>query len=130
MTMFLPNMPYDTQRAQLFEIVGRVDSDSAGVLADAIAQAIKTGRDQVFLDLSAVEYMNSGGLRELVKAFKVVQRAGGRMVLVNPSDYVCKLLELVGLETIFEIHMDPLWDAGRLTPGDLPPVPRQMFYHA
>jgi anti-sigma B factor antagonist len=128
--MFLPSMPYDSQRAQLFEMVGRVDGDSAGTVAQAIENAVRVGRDHIFLDLSGVEYMNSGGLRELVKAFKVVQRAGGRMVLVNPSDYVCKLLELVGLETIFEIHIDPLWDAGRLTPGDLPPVPRQMFYHA
>jgi anti-anti-sigma factor len=85
---------------------------------------------EILLDMSGVEYMNSAGLRELVKAFKLIQRAGGWLTLVNPSDYVRKLLELVGLEPIFEIHVDPLWDPMRLAPRELPPVPRQMFYYA
>jgi anti-sigma B factor antagonist len=124
------NMRYDSKRLQLFEIVGRIDSDSALAMARVIENAVTGGRDQLFLDMSGVEYMNSAGLRELVKAFKLVQRAGGRLILVNPSDYVRKLLELVGLESVFEIYVDPLWDPMRLTPNDLPPVPRQMFYYA
>jgi anti-sigma B factor antagonist len=130
MIMVSKNMHYDPNRLQLFEIVGRVDNDSALALAQSIKNALASGRDQVLLDMSGVEYMNSAGLRELVKAFKQVQRISGRLILVNPSEYVRKLLELVGLETIFEIYVDPLWDPIRLSPGDLPPVPRQMFYYA
>jgi anti-sigma B factor antagonist len=128
--MAFHNLHYDSKRLQLFEIVGRVDGDNALAMADAIQHAVRSGRDQIFLDMSGVEYMNSAGLRELVKAFKLVQRVGGRLILINPSDYVYKLIELVGLETIFEIYVDPLWDPMRLTPNDLPPVPRQMFYYA
>jgi anti-sigma B factor antagonist len=128
--MAIHNLHYDSKRLQLFEIVGRVDGDNALAMAKAIEHAVINGRDQIFLDMSGVEYMNSAGLRELVKAFKLVQRVGGRLILVNPSEYVRKLIELVGLESIFEIYVDPLWDPMRLTPNDLPPVPRQMFYYA
>jgi anti-sigma B factor antagonist len=128
--MAFHNLHYDSKRLQLFEIVGRVDGDNALAMADAIQHAVRSGRDQIFLDMSGVEYMNSAGLRELVKAFKLVQRVGGRLILINPSEYVRKLIELVGLESIFEIYVDPLWDPMRLTPSDLPPVPRQMFYYA
>lgn len=128
--MVSQNVHYDPRRLQLFEIVGRIDNDSALVLAQSIKTALTSGRDQILLDMSSVEYMNSAGLRELVKAFKQVQRINGRLILVNPSEYVRKMLELVGLETIFEIHIDPLWDPTRLIPGELPPAARQMFYYA
>ena len=128
--MAFDNLHYDSKRLQLFEIVGRVDGDNALAMAKSIEHAIINGRDQIFLDMSGVEYMNSAGLRELVKAFKRVQRVGGRLILINPSEYVRKLIELVGLESIFEIYVDPLWDPMRLAPSELPPVPRQMFYYA
>jgi anti-sigma B factor antagonist len=128
--MAFNNLHYDNERLQLFEIVGRIDGDNALAMAEAIKHAVANGRDQVFLDMSGVEYMNSAGLRELVKAFKLVQRVGGKLILVNPSDYVSKLIELVGLESIFEIYVDPLWDPMRLTPNDITSVPRQMFYYA
>jgi anti-sigma B factor antagonist len=128
--MAFDNLHYDSKRLQLFEIVGRVDGDNALAMAKSIEHAVINGRDQVFLDMSGVEYMNSAGLRELVKTFKLVQRVGGKLILINPSEYVRKLIELVGLESIFEMYVDPLWDPMRLTPNDLPPVPRQMFYYA
>jgi len=130
MIMAFNNLRYDAKRLQLFEIVGRIDGDSALSMAKAIENAVIGGRDQVFLDMSGVEYTNSAGLRELVKAFKLVQRVEGKLILINPSDYVRKLIELVGLESVFEIYVDPLWDPIRLVPNDLSPVPRQMFYYA
>ena len=122
-------IPTDPNRIQLFEIVGRIDSNGAMSLAHTLENTIVSGRDQLFLDMRDVEYINSAGLRELVQIFKRVQRIGGLLVLVNPSDYVRKPLELVGLDSIFNIHMDPLWDASRLASPQLPSVPRQLWYY-
>lgn len=128
--MFTKSVPTDPNRIQLFEVIGRVDTDSALKLSNTLQTAIANGRDQLVLDMSGVEYINSAGLRELVQVFKLVQRAGGNLVLVNPSDFVCKPLELVGLDTIFDMHFDPLWDASHLTSPQNPSVPRQMCYYA
>jgi anti-sigma B factor antagonist len=128
--MLFDQFNLDPGRLQLFELAGRIDSESALALAQTIENSVNGGRDQVLLEMNGVEYMNSAGLRELVKAFKLIQRVGGTLMLVNPSEYVRKLLELVGLDTVFQIHVDPLWDPARLTPSDVPPIPRQMFYYA
>jgi anti-sigma B factor antagonist len=128
--MLTDSIPYDPNRIQLFEIVGRLDTDSAMSLTHTLEKAIKSGRDQLVLDMSNVEYINSAGLRELVQIFKRVQQVGGMLVLINPSEYVRKPLELVGLDSVFTIHMDPLWDASRLTTPNLPSVPRQLVYYS
>jgi anti-sigma B factor antagonist len=119
----------DPKRLQLFEIVGRVDNENVTSLAQTLDEAIASGRNQLILDLSGVEYINSAGLRELVQIFKRLQRSGGTLTIVNPSEYVRAMLDLVGLDSVFEIHVDPLWDPARLTPN-LPALPRQMVYCA
>ena len=128
--MLTDGIPADPKRIQLFEIIGRIDTDSALALSLMLEKTIMSGRDQLVLDLNGVEYINSAGLRELVQIFKLVQRAGGVLLLVNPSEYVRKTLELVGLDSVFNILFDPLWDASRLASPTLPSVPRQMCYYA
>jgi anti-sigma B factor antagonist len=127
--MWADSIPSDPNRLQLFEVVGRIDNDSVMALATALENAVASGRDQLVLDLSDVAYINSAGLRELVQIFKRIQRTGGMLVIVNPSEFVRKPLELVGLDSIFNIHMDPLWDASRLTSPQMPSVPRQLCYY-
>ncbi|MBN1565435.1 MAG: STAS domain-containing protein [Anaerolineae bacterium] len=128
--MLTDSIPIDPKRIQLFEIIGRIDTNSAMQMTHTIQKAIMSGRTQLVLDMNNVEYINSAGLRELVQIFKRVQQAGGILILVNPSEYVRKPLELVGLDSVFTIYMDPLWDASRLTTPSLPAVPRQMCYYA
>lgn len=123
-------IPTDPNRIQLFEIIGRLDTESALKLSHTLQTAVASGRDQLVLDMSAVDYINSAGLRELVQIFKLIQRAGGTLVFVNPSEFVYKPLQLVGLDGIFDIHIDPLWDASHLTSPQVPSIPRQMCYYA
>jgi anti-sigma B factor antagonist len=48
--------------------------------------------------------MSSAGLREMVRVLKRVKRTGGDLRIANPSDRVKEVLELAGLDTIFEIY--------------------------
>ncbi len=94
------------KRVTLFEISGRVDSTNAGELGEAFEAAIDAGRSQLVLDLSQVEYMSSAGLREIVAALKRVKRPPtlGNMVIATPSERVMEVLELAGLDSIFDIY--------------------------
>jgi anti-sigma B factor antagonist len=71
----------EMKRVQLFEIIGRVDSTNATELGNAMDRAVDSGRTNIVLDLSGVEYISSAGLREMVR-----------------------VLELAGLDTIFEVY--------------------------
>jgi len=94
----------DPHRIQYFEVIGRVDGTNTVSLFETLDKAIANGFTQLILDLNGVVYINSAGLRELVMIFKRVQQKGGMLHIANPSDYVKTVLELVGLDTLFEIH--------------------------
>jgi len=94
----------ELKRVTLFEVSGRIDSTNASELGEALNAAIDAGHTQVVLDLSNVEYMSSAGLRELVTALKKVKRGTGDLRLASPSPRVMEVLELAGLDSIFEIY--------------------------
>lgn len=93
----------ELKRVTLFEITGRIDSTNANELGEALNSAIDSGRTQIVLDLENVEYMSSAGLRELVNALKKVKRGTGDLRLAAIAPRVMEVLELAGLDTIFEI---------------------------
>jgi anti-sigma B factor antagonist len=87
----------------LLEVTGRIDSMNANQLGEALNQTIDSGRLQIVLDLSNVDYMSSAGLREIVSALKKV-RSTGDLRLAQPSPRVREVLEMAGLDTIFQIY--------------------------
>lgn len=94
----------EMKRVRLLEVNGRVDSTSAGELGSALDKSIEEGRTSLVLDLSGVEYMSSAGLREMVRVLKQVRRGSGDLRIANPSERVKEVLELAGLDSIFEIY--------------------------
>lgn len=87
----------------LIEVTGRVDGLSAEELRQRLAEEIQRGANRVVLDLSQVSYMSSAGLRELVAAYRRLHEHGGDLRLAQPSSRVQDVLEMSGLDTIFQI---------------------------
>jgi anti-sigma B factor antagonist len=87
----------------LIEVNGRIDSMNANQLGDALSSEIDGGHLQLVLDLANVEYMSSAGLREIVSALKKV-RGKGDVRIAQPSHRVREVLEMAGLDTIFQIY--------------------------
>ncbi|NWF68642.1 MAG: STAS domain-containing protein [Chloroflexi bacterium] len=95
------------EHVTLVEVSGRVDSMNASELGGALAKAIDNGRILLVLDLAGVDYMSSAGLRELVNSLKKAQKATGDLRLAQPSERVREVLEMAGLDTIFQIFDNP-----------------------
>jgi anti-sigma B factor antagonist len=92
------------KRATLLEVSGRVDSTNASQLGDALTAQIDAGHHMIVVDLSRVDYMSSAGLRELVAALKKARKTqGGDLRLASLSSRVREVLELAGLDTIFQV---------------------------
>jgi anti-sigma B factor antagonist len=91
------------EQVTLVKVNGRVDGTNANQLGSALAGQIDSGKTRLVLDLSSVEYMSSAGLREIVMAYKRVQRNAGDVRIVQPSRRVMELLEVSGLDTVFQI---------------------------
>jgi anti-anti-sigma factor len=94
----------EMRRVTLIEVTGRIDSTNATKLGEALGEQIDAGRNQIVLDLSSVDYMSSAGLREMVAAAKRVRNSNGDLRLASPSARVREVLELAGLNMIFQVY--------------------------
>lgn len=120
----------EPQYVQVFEVVGRITETNALNLLGEIDKALAGGRAHLILDLSGVEYMNSSGLRELVNMLKYVTQKGGNLYIINPSDRVRDVLELVGLDTLFDLSPASSLVLSRFANDNRLMVPRQICYCA
>jgi len=93
----------ELEQVTLIEVSGRIDSMNANELGEALSGEIERGSRQIVLDLSNVSYMSSAGLRELVAAYNKLQNVSGDLRLAQPSSRVQDVLEMSGLDTIFQI---------------------------
>lgn len=89
-------------RAEL-RLVGELDMDTAPLLAAAFEPVYEHGATTLVLDLSELRFIDSSGLHHLVKALKHQQERDGEVVLHAPTDQTLRVLELVGLTTLFTI---------------------------
>jgi anti-anti-sigma factor len=73
---------------------------NAGEFGTMLTNLIEAGAHRLILDLSALEYLGSGGVRALLLAQKAVAARGGKMALLNCRPPVHEVLRICGLEQI------------------------------
>ena len=85
-----------------FLLEGRLDTLTAPSLEEKINEVID-GADRLILDLGAVEYISSAGLRVLLGAVQQIE-GKGEMIVRNPSRAVREVLDLTGFSRMFTIE--------------------------
>ena len=83
---------------------GSLDIDSATVLNTALDQVLRRPVPRVVVDLSGVEFCDSTGLSAFVVGHNRAAVAGGWLRLAAPSDWMSRLLEMVGLSSRLGIY--------------------------
>ena len=97
---------------ETFALDDRFDAHEVGPFRVVMDAALRTAT-VVRLDLSAVRFIDSTALAELLRTRKVLQEAGGRLLLGPVSDAVRVILELTGLAEVFETSLQPSAAQGR-----------------
>ena len=88
--------------ATIVEIAGRLDTMTAASLDKAINEDIGEVKNLV-LDLKALEYISSAGLRVLLSAQKKMQKIGS-MKVKNVCEQVMEVFEMTGFADILVIE--------------------------
>ena len=84
---------------------GDVDLANTSDIEHGVASVLATANPAALvLDLNAVEFMDSTGLRMLWVVRQMAQDAKARLVIRAPSDAVLRLLRLTGMHRIFSIE--------------------------
>lgn len=76
---------------------GEIDADSCGELDRTLDEVLHEGARFVVLDLSDVEFLDSSGLRTVLRAEQQLQASGGELVVRGMSGAVERVLEITGL---------------------------------
>lgn len=82
---------------------GRLDIVGAEVVALPLA-TLSGSKSDLTVDMAAVTFIASIGLRHLVAAAKAIGRRGGRMVLLNPGVTVVEVITTSGLTDLLPIE--------------------------
>jgi len=97
------------KRVTLVTVSGRVDSSNAAELDNTLKGIMNDGIYSIVLNLSAVSYMSSAGLRALVSALRECKKHRGDVRLSEPSERVAEVLDLAGL-TVAEAPLFQVFD--------------------
>ena len=77
-------------------LTGKLDIQGADVIGIPLA-ALSGAKKNVVIDMSAVSFIASIGIRHLVSASKSLSRRGGRLILLNCKSPVFEILQTSGI---------------------------------
>jgi anti-sigma B factor antagonist len=99
----------------VLDIVGRITLGEGNVmLREIVRDLTEKGSKKIVLNLGEVQYVDSSGMGELVKAHTTVRNQGGQLKLVNLNPRISNLLQLTRLVAVFDIAPDEASAVGSL----------------
>ena len=91
----------------LVELEGRLClGPDTEAFRDTILGLLDRGEKNILIDLGRVPMLDSSGIGALIRCYNAVRQAGGKYKLLSPSKFVRRTLEVVRLESLFEIYED------------------------
>lgn len=88
--------------AAILKIAGALDTETAPQL-EALLSSELAGINDLTLDLEALEYVSSAGLRVILNAQKMMNVAG-KMKIVHVNETVMEIFEITGFTSILTIE--------------------------
>jgi anti-sigma B factor antagonist len=102
-----PIDPLEGADPHLVVLTGDLDVTSERQLLIRLRDQIMEFGPELVLDLSQVEFVDSTGLGVLVSAFKSAREQGGHITLLDPSREIGRLLQITGLDRVFQVRYRP-----------------------
>lgn len=91
------------QHIWLVGVRGRLDQSLTPQLENTLNTLLNNGRYNLIVDLSNINYINSGGLRCLVSAWRRTKAQNGDVVLFGLNERILEVFTMVGFDKIFHI---------------------------
>jgi anti-anti-sigma factor len=78
--------------------------ESAEFFSSALENVLKNESTNVIIDFTKIDYIDSTGIGELVGYLGKFSNQNRKLILVNPSERIQKLLKLAKLDAVFKIY--------------------------
>ncbi|HXY51090.1 MAG TPA: STAS domain-containing protein [Terriglobales bacterium] len=91
----------------IVDLSGRITlGDGSNILRDTVRDLLSKGNKKMVLNLKDVNYVDSSGIGELVKAHTTSKEHGGELKLLNVPKRIHDLLQITKLHTLFDMKDD------------------------
>jgi anti-anti-sigma factor len=91
-------------RTAVVTAAGEIDLTNAESLRNALLSALNAGALGLVADLTATTFLDSVGVAALVRAWRRAGATGAALRLAVSSPTVLRVLDLVGLNQLIEVH--------------------------
>ncbi|MBP6015689.1 MAG: STAS domain-containing protein [Candidatus Promineofilum sp.] len=100
----------------LVGVEGRLDQTLNPKLEEVLNELLNDNHFHLLVDLSRTTYINSGGLRCLVSAWRKAKANEGSLALCGLNSRLQEIFSMVGFDKVFEIDEDCAQARNRPTP--------------
>jgi len=88
----------------VFRLRGSLDLATAPTVRAALADATEKGNQELIVDLTALEFLDSTGLGVLIGAHRRAAERGGSFRLIVADGPISRLLNITGLIAVFAVY--------------------------
>ncbi len=87
------------------DVIGKIDRlTDSNVLRSYISALAEKDERVIALNLANVTYLDSGALNVLIYSQSVLSKLGGKLVILEPNEYVYDVLNVVGFDKLITIY--------------------------
>ncbi len=90
----------------ILSITGVIDSETVDGFAAAVNELLEGGCYNIILDLAGMNYINTAGLSIIADTFKRTQQNRGALKILNATETIRELLDVVRFTRIIDIYED------------------------
>lgn len=94
----------DAENTATVHIQGKIIGNTVTQFRREIEQQLQNGNSKLIIDLRNVPLLDSTALGVIIVTLQILQRAGGKLVLLNPQKAVTSILEVTRLTSILEVY--------------------------
>ncbi len=93
----------------ILRLQGSLDANTQGQLEDTAKQEVDAGAEYLFIDMSAVEYLGSAGMRAIHAVSNLLSpedssMRSDRLKVLDPSPAASKVFKTLGFDAFIGIH--------------------------
>ena len=75
--------------------IGSIDGAGYAIFQDSVTSVLNQNPDVILFDMEHADYINSMGIRVLVKAKKAMKQRGGKIVFINLQPQIKKVFDIL-----------------------------------
>jgi len=83
--------------------IGSIDGTDRGMLQEKVDSVLKQNPDVIIFDMQHASYINSMGIRVLVKTKNAMKQRGGKIAFINLQPQIRKVFDILNAMPAFKV---------------------------